>query len=295
MDCVLNRGLDNSEELTSDEDLFRDINPSSSSIIQPNVDPIPSNTDTDSTDSEDAGENSLDNVVLDDYLKDDLEDDGNSSVYEDEGECYEIAEVTVVDMGDDGMDVDEGETTGEMDVDEGVVADEVDPDEAVEKARPRCEERGTAVPFRAGCVWSEQNWSCPYDADFMAFFAIYWQAPPAWRDDWRQQTLEWTGKLADHFDILLEALDSPRYSPEELSQLFSSSRDQFRQQLANHNPQKFPHTGWVLASASAILEVLFGSINGPSIEEHLICTRCGADSQTSHHFPLLALPSSRCN
>ena len=129
---MLNHGLDDSEKLTSDKDLFRDINPSSS-IIQPNVDPIPSNTDADSTDSEDAGENSLDNVVLDNYLKDNLEDDGNSSVYEDEGECYETAEVTVVDMGDDGMDVDEGETTSEMDVNEGVVADEVDPDEAVEK------------------------------------------------------------------------------------------------------------------------------------------------------------------
>ena len=124
----------------------------------------------------------------------------------------------------------------------------------------------------------------------MVFFTIYWQSSPGWRSDWRQQSPEWTIQLADHFDFLLEALDSPEYSPERLSMLFSCLRDQLRDHLSNYDPQKFPRRGQISASASAILELLFGSIHGPGIEQHFSCAGCGAVSQTSRHFPYLSLP-----
>ena len=124
----------------------------------------------------------------------------------------------------------------------------------------------------------------------MVFFTIYWQSSPSWRSEWRQQSPEWTIQLADHFDFLLEALDSPEYSPERLLTLFSCLRDQLHDHLSNYNPQKFPHRGQISASASAILELLFGSIHGPGIEQHFSCASCGAVSQISHHFPYLSLP-----
>jgi len=135
-----------------------------------------------------------------------------------------------------------------------------------------------------------RDWSCAYDVVFMVFFIIYWQSSSSWRDDWRSQSPEWTARLADHFEFLLEALNSPEHSPEGLSRLFSSLRDQFRDQLSSSNPQRFPCRGQVPTSVCAILELLFGSAHGPSIERHLFCVTCGIALQTSHPFPYLAFP-----
>jgi len=75
-----------------------------------------------------------------------------------------------------------------------------------------------------------------------------------------------------------------------LLKIFSSFRDQFRDQLSGYDPQRFPRRGPVPISACAILELLFGSVLGPGVEQHLLYTNCGTISRTSQHFPLLALP-----
>ena len=75
-----------------------------------------------------------------------------------------------------------------------------------------------------------------------------------------------------------------------LLKIFSSFRDQFHDQLSGYDPQRFPRRGPVPISACAILELLFGSVLGPGVEQHLLYTNCGTISRTSQHFPLLALP-----
>ena len=71
--------------------------------------------------------------------------------------------------------------------------------------------------------------------------------------------------------------------------LFSDLRNQFRDQLSSFDPGRFPREGMVSTFVCAILELLFGSTLGPSVNRHLSCTRCGRASQTSHYFPLLGL------
>jgi hypothetical protein len=207
----------------------------------------------------------LDGELLDDCL----EDENDSDHSEDGDQDSEVIEAMAVGVAADGMDVDEGVRTPRL-------------------HREACE---TALPFQAGCVWTREDWSCAYDAVFMAFFSIYWQSSPGWRGDWRRQSPEWTMQLADNFDLLLEALNSLEHTPESLSMLFSHFRDQFRDQLSNSNPRRFPRRGQFPTSVCAILELLFGSADGPGIERRLSCTDCGATSQTSHHFSLLALSS----
>ena len=124
----------------------------------------------------------------------------------------------------------------------------------------------------------------------MAFFTIYWQSSASWRGDWKQQSPEWTVRLADCFNLLLEVSNSPDYSPKILSEWFSSLRDQLRDQLSSHDPQTFPRRGPIMASVCGMLELLFRSVHGPGIERHLLCASCGAASQVSHHFPFLAFP-----
>jgi len=241
------------------------------------IDPSPSATNQYSTgpstnfvlgaavgDVDDDTEALLDAVSLDAYSDDG--DTDNSPEDEDEGdEVFEVAAV--------------GATAEKMDVDKGIKTPRL-PYEGYEKA----------VPFRAGCVWTRNDWSCAYDVAFMAFFAIYSQSSVSWRGDWKQQSPEWTARLADRFDLLLEASTSPDHSPETLSEWFSSLRDQLRDQLSSHNPQMFPRRGPFLASICDILELLFGSVDGPGIEQHLFCASCRTTLQVSRHFPLLALP-----
>lgn len=276
---MLNLSIVNSEEFTNGADLFNDI------------DAVPGAVNT-ATDECIDFESQLDNVVLNDWPED--EDDGGGS--EDDGENNPETE----DNGEDDGSETEGEgdgvleamvidaKAGEIVID--VTADEMDVDGRVEAPGPSLD---IAAPFQAGCVWTRQNWSCAYDVVFMVFFSIYQQSPPSWRRDWRWQSPDWTVQLADHFDLLIEALNSPERSPRALSTLFSSLRDQLRDKLSKFEPERFPRTGPIPASACRILEILFGSIHGPGIDQRLSCNNCGTTSQTSHHFPLLALPVFR--
>ena len=224
-----------------------------------------SDTDSDADsdiDSDHPEETQFDNVLLDDSPEDVSEDDSS----EDEGQDSKAVAAMV------GMDVDD------MEVDEEILV-------------PASQHEGSErpLPFQAGCVWMKSDWSCAYDAAFMAFFTIYWQSSPGWRSDWRQQTPEWTAQLADRFDSLLTAFNSGKLSREDLSTLFSYHRDQFRDQLTHFSRERFPRRGRAEISVCAILEVLFGSVLGPRVDRHLSCTHCGAVSQSSHDFPLLGL------
>ena len=97
-------------------------------------------------------------------------------------------------------------------------------------------------------------------------------------------------RLADHFYLLLEASDPRSRSPEELSELFSSLRDLFRDQPSRHNRQKFRRRGHVTATIRGALEPISGSADGPSIDPRLLCSGCGTESHISSPFALLALP-----
>ena len=258
----MNDSLVDSEESTANADLFSDI------TLRVTIDNI-TDVDTDmDTDPDSAEEARLDSVLLDDCP-------------EDEDWRNKAPEVMAIDADEIEADMDK------MEVD----TDEVDADEnkGIEMPKPLLGPCATAVPFQAGCVWTRRDWSCAYDAVFMSFFATYWHSSPSWHDNWKQQSPEWTIRLADHFDLLLEASNSPEYSPEQLSKLFSSFRDQFRSQLSNHDPRRFPRSGRVPTSVCAILELLFGSAHGPGIEQYLLCTDCSMATETSHSFSLLAL------
>ena len=273
--CAEYRPVD-SEESASNEDLFNDPNPSPSSTGQhcfesgTNAAPEAAVDDTNTDVDMDVDFDAIEEAQLDGELLDDCpEDENDSDGFEDGDQDNEVIEAMAVGPVTDGMDVDEGVAT----------------------PRPHHEASETALPFQAGCVWTRKDWSCAYDAVFMAFFTVYWQSSPGWRGNWRRQSPEWTMQLADNFDLLLKALTSPEHSPESLSMLFSHLRDQFRDQLSNFNPRRFPRRGQLPTSVCAILELLFGSVDGPGIERRLSCASCGATSQTSHYFSLLALPS----
>ena len=295
---ILTRDPVDSEESTSDADLFQEIVPSLPTTNQPDINSTASDTDAES-DLDYTDETYLDDVALDEDLED---EDSGSEDDEDDGREPEVTPVGG--MADEASDTDGCAPADEMDVDETDVdemdidktdVDEMDVDEQFNKPTACHEGHKTPDPFRAGCAWTRWDWSCAYDVLFMVFFYVYWLSSLRWRRDWRQQSPEWTIWLADCFDVLLGALDSSDHSPEELSTLFSSFRDQFRRRLSDHDPQRFPCTGQVPASVCAILELLFGSIHGPGIDEQLVCTACGGTSSRSHHFPLLALPTSHRN
>jgi hypothetical protein len=274
--AVLTTGPDHPEEFLSDEDLFGDIVRSCTVTNQHNANSTICDTSA-GPDPDSTEETHLDGVVLNEYPADEDSDDG------DDGVPDEI----IADTEAEDMVIEEGTVADEMDIDESAMVEKVDIDTGIENARSS---RKTAPPpFRAGCAWTTRNWSCAYDTVFMVFFTIYQQSSFLWRGEWCQKSPGWTTLLADHFNLLLTTSNSSDVSPGQLSKLFSSFRDQFRRQLANHDPQRFPCSGQVATSICAILELLFGSVHGPGIEESLICTRCGETSQNSHHFPFLAL------
>ena len=285
---VLNNGLDDSEQFENNADLFGEISSSSPTVNQHGTGPGTSAMlEATESDAEDAdvdvgtGFNDAEGARLDAAFLDDNSDDEDGFDDEDLGD--NVTEVTTAVATADEMDVDEEINTpgpsSEMDIDEGIKTPE-----------PPSDSCTAAIPLQAGCAWTRKDWSCAYDVVFMVFFIIYWQSPTSWRDDWRRQSPEWTVRLADRFDLLLGALDSPSQSPKKLSQLFSSLRDQFRDQVSSHDPQRFPRRGTIPISISAILELLFGSVHGPAIKQHVFCTDCGMPSQISRGFPLLALP-----
>lgn len=154
--------------------------------------------------------------------------------------------------------------------------------------RPNCSTRGQQPPpYTAGCVWTKEDWSCSYDAVFMAFWTLYEQSPPSWRDAWVRLAPEWNTPLGQNFDHLILLADTP-LSVQDHTKWFSRYRDRLRDQLSRKDPTSFPRKGPFPASASRILELTFGRVSGPYIVQHLSCGSCGTLSQTEREFCFLA-------
>lgn len=132
--------------------------------------------------------------------------------------------------------------------------------------------------YAAGCVWVMEDWSCSYDAVFMSFWSIYEQSSMGWRSDWIRHSQDWNTPLSNNFDHLIILADTP-VDTRDHAMWFSRYRNRFRDQLSQANPVSFPRRGPVPASASRILEIMFGRDTGPYLEQDLICPNCGGSSQ----------------
>ena len=140
--------------------------------------------------------------------------------------------------------------------------------------------------YTAGCKWTSADWSCSYDVVFMSFWTIYEQSSAIWRNDWIQHAPNWNPPLAEQFDRLSLLADSPINATDFTAQ-FSSCRDHFRDRLSDHNPALFVRNGCVEASASRILEVIFGRESGPYLVQHLACPHCGREDQATRGMLLV--------
>ena len=288
---VLNDRLVDSEEFTSNADLFSEIElispaanqhrtrPTAGIVPQVTADKIgdvaidmDTGPDADNVDLDtgmEGGFDGMDGTQLDAVSLDDCSDDevsGDNPKDEDLSSIGEVSDstVTAVDVTTD-MDVEETWALGH-----------------------RYKNPEVALPFRAGCAWAREDWSCAHDVVFMVFFHIYRQSSASWRNDWRRKSPGWTVRLADHFNLLLKASESPNCPPEELSKLFSSLRDLFRDKLSSHDQRKFRRRGHVTASVCGMLELLSGSVDRPSIDRRFLCSGCGMESHISSPFALLA-------
>jgi hypothetical protein len=143
-------------------------------------------------------------------------------------------------------------------------------------------------PYSAGCVWTAENWSCSYDTVFMAFWSLYEQSSTSWRDDWMRFAPDWNGPLGNNFDHLI-LLSNTSVGAQDRVEWFCRYRDRFRDQLSYTDPSSFPRKGRLLASASRILEVMFGRSAGPYLEQHLACANCEMLSQTECEIGLLTM------
>jgi hypothetical protein len=140
--------------------------------------------------------------------------------------------------------------------------------------------RSSGCPvYTAGCVWSEGDWSCAYDAVFMAFWSMYEQSSQVWRTDWIHLAPEWNVPLGNNFDHLVILTNTP-VDAQDHTKWFSRYRDRFRDQLSNRDPRSFPRRGPLPASVSRILEIMFGRTTGPYLIQHLVCGSCQVPSQT---------------
>jgi hypothetical protein len=157
--------------------------------------------------------------------------------------------------------------------------------------RPSCDTGDRQPPYTAGCVWTEEDWSCSYDAVFMAFWSLYEQSSPGWRNDWVRLTPEWNIPLSDNFNHLILLANTP-IDVRDRTKWFSRYRDRFRDQLSLKEPGSFPRRGPHPASASRILEITFGRTAGPYLVQHLICQACGAPSQTERELCFITIGHS---
>ena len=132
--------------------------------------------------------------------------------------------------------------------------------------------------YLAGCKWTSENWSCPYDAVFMSFWSIYKQSSPRWREDWVECSPDWNGPLGDNFDHLILLTRTPLNTDDQAA-WFSRYRDHFRDQLSRADSESFPRWGPATAPAVRILRFIFGRFNGPYVEQDLICLKCRAPSR----------------
>jgi hypothetical protein len=142
--------------------------------------------------------------------------------------------------------------------------------------------------YTAGCMWTAENWSCSYDAVFMAFWSLYEQSSTSWHDDWMRFAPDWNGPLGNNFDHLI-LLANTSVGAQDRAEWFCRYRDCFRDQLSHADPSSFPRRGQLSASASRILEAMFGRSTGPYLEQHLACTNCEMPSQTEREIGLLTM------
>ena len=132
--------------------------------------------------------------------------------------------------------------------------------------------------YLAGCKWTSENWSCPYDAVFMSFWSIYKQSSPHWREDWVECSPDWNGPLGNNFDHLILLARTP-LNTDDQAVWFCRYRDRFRDQLSHVDSESFPRWGPATAPVVRILRFTFGRFNGPYVEQDLICSKCGALSR----------------
>ncbi|KAF9779748.1 hypothetical protein BJ322DRAFT_1086264 [Thelephora terrestris] len=144
--------------------------------------------------------------------------------------------------------------------------------------------------YRAGCEWTSADWSCSYDAIFMSFWTIYEQSYVGWRDVWTRHSPDWNTPLGNNFDHLILLTDT-LVNARDHAVWFSRYRDRFRDQLSRTDPRMFPRRGPVSASASRILQVIFGQDAGLCLEQRLVCSGCGISARAERETYLLAAGS----
>jgi hypothetical protein len=127
----------------------------------------------------------------------------------------------------------------------------------------------------------------------MVFWSIYEQSTPRWRNDWVQRAIEWNTPLGNNFNNLIILEDTPIGVPDR-TKWFSRYRDRFRDQLSLKDPRSFPRRGPLPASASRILEIMFGQATGPYLVQDL-CQCCGDPSQNEREICFIATSGGRSN
>jgi len=265
----------------------------------------------DHLDCDGDGDITMDNAQLHDILLDpdidpedeEIELEDSDAEPEDDGPEDDGAEPEDDDVGSNGDDTDPGDE-GQPEDRPSKVGDEELPEfnhgfRGVELGivppRPtRSADSRRLIPYAAGCVWVASDWSCPYDAVFMAFWSLYKQSPVDWRDGWKQYAPEWNGPLSNNFDHLILLANTPM-SLQNHTEWFSQYRDRFRDQLSHANPRSFPRRGQEVAGADRILGVMFGQDTGAYLEQSLICGDCGVSSQANREICFLAASHGRGN
>ena len=111
----------------------------------------------------------------------------------------------------------------------------------------------------AGCVWDANDYSCAYDAVFMAFFSIYRRSSLLWQECWRAESAI-NKFLVEQFNWIFEGftMDLDFFT---LSARFSECRDNFRDWMFAIDSQKFPRRGKRLAPVCDILSHLCNQQN----------------------------------
>ena len=122
----------------------------------------------------------------------------------------------------------------------------------------------------------------------MSFWSLYEQSSVGWRNDWILYAPDWNIPLGNNFDHLIILADTPVGACDR-AEWFSYYRDRLHDQLSQANSRSFPRRGPFTASASRILELMFGWDTGPYLEWHLVCSDCGTLSQTEPETCLLAM------
>ena len=104
-------------------------------------------------------------------------------------------------------------------------------------------------PLPAGCIWSQANWSCAYDAFFMIFFYIHHSSTELWTNSWRHYS-PLASALHENFSSL-----SVEYAQGHQS-TFDEHRDQLRDILFARDPNIFPRYGPMAIDVADIFEQL---------------------------------------